>query len=460
MKKIKIGLSVSVLFIFFSSSNFDLPRFRKQKHLAAHVARHEIHTINHGRPFRTKEQRYAPDQILVKFKPGITSYDIRTTVNAYQVRKIKKIPVLDIYVLKIPEYMNVEEMLHVLSINPDVEYATPNYRTYITAVIPNDNLFNWQYALYNQGQEIGLPGPSGKSSADIKAPAAWEETEGDEGVVVAVIDTGIDFDHPDLEGKIASNGYDFVNQDNEPIDDNGHGTYVSGLIGAKTNNREGIAGVNWYSLVLPLKAVGADGSGYVSDLIDAIRYAADNGATVISMSLGFSLGPGESAPDLEEAMQYAYEKDCVCIASAGNEGDGVLYPAAYENYCLAVAATDYDDVRPSWSNFGPQIDVAAPGKRILSLVPTWLPELIWDDFTLPPYGFGDGTSASAAIVSGFVSLVRSLKPWLNVDQIMDVVRFSADDVNKAEYPGKDEFIGYGRINMEKALLPIIISRSN
>jgi thermitase len=460
MRKYKIGLVISVLFIFFSSSNFDHPRFRKQKRSPVRASRFEAHIINNGQPYRMKEQRYAPDQILVKFKPRLSTLAIETTVNAYQARKIKRIPALDIYLLKIPEYLTVEEMLHVLSINPDVEYACPNYRIYIAAVPkPNDNLFNWQYALFNEGQQIGSPGPTGKSRADIKALEAWEETEGDEGVVVAVIDTGIDFDHPDLEGKITSNGYDFVNKDNEPIDDHGHGTYVAGLIAAKTNNREGIAGVNWNSTIMPLKAIEADGSGYVDDLVDAIIYAADNGASVISMSLGFALGPGESAPDLEDAMQYAYQKNVVCVASAGNEGDAVLYPAAYDDYCLAVAATDYDDSRPSWSNFGPEVDVAAPGLRVVSLVPTWLPELIWKDFTLPPYGFGDGTSASAAIVSGFVSLIRSLKPWMSVDQIMDVVRFSADDVNTADYPGKDEFIGYGRINMEKALLPIKINGS-
>ncbi len=459
MRKYKISLIVSVLFIFFSSSNFDHPRFRKQKRSPAEVSRAKIHTINNGEPFQIKEQRYAPDQILVKFKPGLSSQAIQITINAYQVQRIKKIPALNIYLLKIPEYMAVEEMLNVLSVNPDVEYACPNYRTYITAVTPNDNFFNWQYALYNKGQEIGLPGPSGKSRADIKAPEAWEETKGDDSLSIAVIDTGIDFDHPDLDGKISSNGYDYVNQDNEPIDDHGHGTYVAGLVAAKTNNSEGIAGVNWNSTVMPLKAIGADGSGYVDDLIDAIRYAADNGASVISMSLGFALGPGESVPALEEAMQYAYEKEVVCVASAGNEGDSVLYPAAYDNYCLAVAATDYNDSRPSWSNFGPEVDVAAPGLRIVSLVPTWLPALIWKDFTLPPYGFGDGTSASTAIVSGFVSLIKSLKPGMKPDEVMDVVRFSAEDVNEIDYPGKDEFIGYGRINMEKALVPIIISGS-
>ena len=360
--------------------------------------------------------------------------------------------------LEIPSHTTVEETVHAMRLNPDVAHVSPDYVISITAVPkPTDNFFVWQYYLFNEGQEIGFPGPQGKNRADIRALEAWEETRGNEDVVIAVIDTGIDFDHPDLMDKAISRGYDFVNDDNEAADDHGHGTFVSGLAAAKTNNKEGIAGVSWDSKILPLKAVDSDGSGYVSWLVEAIRYAADNGAGVISMSLGFSLEPGEEVPSLEEALVYANANGVVCVASAGNESSSVLYPAAYDEYCLAVASTDYNDSTPAWSNFGPEVDVAAPGAKIVSLVPTWLPGLIWNDFTLPPYGFGDGTSASAAIVSGFVALIKGIKPWLSPDQIMDVIRYSADDVNADEYPGKDEYIGYGRINMEKALIPIEIT---
>jgi len=431
--------------------------------------RHQVHSINHGQPFGMGETRYAPDRVLVKFKPTLSLQTIATAINAYQAKTIKQIPVLDIYILKVPEYSTVEEMIYALKLNPDVEYATPDYKTYITAVPkPNDNFFDLQYTLFNEGQEIGFPGPQGKNRADIKALEAWEETKGDVQIIIAVIDTGIDFDHPDLTNtedieKIASNGYDYVNNDNDPSDDHGHGTFVAGLAAAKTDNVEGIAGVSWNCQILPLKAVESDGSGYVSWLVEAIIYAADNGANVISMSLGFPLGPGEEEdPDvllLEEALEYAHANGVVCVASAGNEGDSVIYPAAYDEFCLAVAATDYNDSRPSWSNFGPEVDVAAPGLKIVGPVPSWLPGLIWKDFTLPPYGFGDGTSASTAIVSGFAALIKSAKPWLEPDEIMDIIRFSADDVNADEHPGKDDFIGNGRINMEKALVPIKITRS-
>jgi subtilisin family serine protease len=131
----------------------------------------------------------------------------------------------------------------------------------------------------------------------------------------------------------------------------------------------------------------------------------------------------------------------------------VYYPAAYDAYCLAVAATDYNDTRTTWSNFGPEVDVAAPGDWVLSIVPTWY----WGPDYLP-YAFGDGTSASAPHVAGLAALIKGLKPWLSVDDIMNVIRFSADDVNSTEYPGRDDYIGHGRINMEKALVPIKISR--
>lgn len=465
MKKSKIVFLVSIIFVFFFSSSFDFPRLGKQKRNPTRIFRHQVHSINNGQPFGMGETRYAPDRVLVKFKPTLSLQTIDTAINAYQAKTIKHIPELGIYSLKVPEYLTAEEMIYALRQNPDIEYATPDYKIFITAVPkPNDNFFDLQYALFNQGQEIGFPGPQGKNRADIKALEAWEETKGDEQVVIAVIDSGIDFDHPDLANtndieKISSNGYDFVNDDTDPSDDNGHGTFVSGLAAAKTNNNVGIAGVSWNSQILPLKAVDSDGTGYVSWLVDAIRYAADNGADVISMSLGFSLGPDEEVPSLEEALSYAHTEGLVAVASAGNEGSSVLYPAAYDEYCLAVAATDYNDSRPSWSNFGPEIDIAAPGLKIIGPVPTWLPGLIWEDFTLPPYGFGDGTSASAAIVSGFVALIKSAKPWLGPNDLMDIIRYSADDVNEEEHPGKDEFIGSGRINLEKALVPIKLTRS-
>jgi len=424
-----------------------------------------IKRISGVRSFRSSGSRYAPDQVLVKFKSILSEQKREATFAAYQTKKLRRIPGLDIYKLQTPEDTSVEEMLYLLNRNPDVEYASPNYYRYLTFA-PNDTLFDEQYALYNSGQVAGPPGsPQGKERADIKATAGWEETIGKETVIIAVIDTGIDLEHPDLINKISPNSYDFVDQDSEPEYIHWHGTHVAGIAGAETNNGEGIAGVAWNCKVMPLKVFWidpADGLPTTDDslIIDAIRYAADNGADVINMSLG---GPDPNPP-LEEALKYAYDRDVVIVSTTGNDGGAVLYPAAYDDYCLAVAATNNKDERvtfsnssedPLWqweSNFGPEVDVAAPGLYI------WSCDLVSEDPDFP-YVPASGTSMSAPHVAGLAALIKSLKPHLTAAEIMSIIRYSADDINSSLYPGKDDYVGYGRLNMEKALVPIILSLS-
>lgn len=404
-------------------------------------------SLNDGQPWRPRSFSAKTDHLLIKFKPHLSPQIIATTLDSYRVREYKRIPRLNIYRVKVPADLSVEEAVLVFQQNPDVLYVEPDYKAHI-AITPNDTFFKYQYALYNSGQEIGIPGsPRGKSRADIKATESWEETTGQEDVVIAVIDTGIDFEHPDLKNKIYSTGYDFANDDPDPTDDHGHGTHVAGIAAAETNNEEGIAGVAWKCKILPLKVMDANGEGYYSWMIDAIIYATDNGADVIN----FSLGGDQPSQALEDALAYAYERDVVVVAAAGNENAPVLYPAAYDAYCLAVTASDYNDIRPEWTNHGPEVDVAAPGVRILSCVPTWY----WGPDSLP-YGYGYGTSMATPHVSGLAALIKSIKPWLHANEIMDIIRYTADDINAANYPGKDDFVGYGRINMEKALVPIKI----
>jgi thermitase len=414
----------------------------------------QIGYLNQGRAYHASGARFHPEQVLVKFKSSFSEEMREAAISAYRAKKLKRIPGLDIYKLQIPEGTSVEEMVYVLSMNPDVEFAEPNYVIQITAW-PNDVLFQYQYALNNTGQQIGPSGPSGKYGADIKATASWEETKGDGATIIAIVDTGIDMEHPDIKNKIKSRGKDFVNNDDDATDDNGHGTHVAGIAAADTNNSEGLAGVAWNCKVLPVKVLDLDGSGYDSDVADGIRWAADNGADVINLSIGQDV----PSMTLELALKYAYDKNVVIAAAAGNEGGAVCYPAAYNNYCLAVAATNYNDERVTisnseggWeSNYGPEIDVAAPGERIVSLVPTW--------YFGPgsfPYGLGFGTSASTPHVAGLAALIKSIKPHLTASEVMDVICYAADDVNSSNYAGKDDYLGYGRINMEKALVPIII----
>jgi subtilisin family serine protease len=401
-------------------------------------------------------------QVLVKFKPSLSEAEIESIISAYQTEKITRIPKLNIYQLKVPEGFTVSEAIYAYRMNPDVEYAEPNYIARI-ADTPNDTLFQDQYALNNTGQSIGIPGsPTGTMSADIKAPQAWGETKGSADTIIAIMDTGVQLLHPDLGNKIVSGGRDFVNNDFDAEDDHGHGTHVAGVAAAGTNNSEGIAGVAWDCRILPVKVlepVGDTAEGDYLWIIAGIEWAANNGADVINMSFG---GPGNSE-GLRDAIDYAVSQGVVCVAAAGNEGGSVLYPAAYDN-CIAVAATNYNDERVTFensylgaweSNYGPEIDVAAPGERILSCVPTWYfgPNSF-------PYAYGYGTSASTPHVAGLAALLKDLKPWLTVDQIRKIIQYTADDVNSGTSPGRDDFMGYGRINMEKALVPIIITSAS
>jgi len=386
------------------------------------------------------------------------------TIAAYQSKITKRNIRLNRYKVKIPKDYTLEEMIYILSQNPDVEYVGPIYKAFV-AVTPHDYFFDYQYALYNSGQDIGPPGsPQGKERADIKATSTWEETKGGENIIIAVLDTGVDLDHPDLNDKIYSSeiysrGYDFINDDSDATDDNAHGTHVAGIAAAETDNGEGIAGVAWNCKILPVKVLDENGTSedYVP-IIQGIDWAVDNGAHVINLSLG-GFGPD---PDLLAALKRAHENDVVIVAASGNNGGDVLYPAAYDDYCLAVAATDYNDERVDFSNSaglwesnsGPEIDIAAPGALILSTVPTWY----WGPGSFP-YAWGDGTSQAAPHVAGLAALIKSVKPWLTASEIMNVIRYSADDVNFVNNLGRDDYIGYGRINMKKALVPIVIKAS-
>jgi subtilisin family serine protease len=425
-------------------------RFERSKKPGRHVIRHQIKHMNRGLPFRYEGPLYRPDEVLVKFKPTLSDQTIKATIAAYQCKKLKRIPRINVYQIQVQTGTTLEETLFALRRNPDVEYAEPNYIAYVTET-PNDSLFDYQYALYNSGQDLGPPGsPQGKIRADIKATSTWEETKGNEDIIIAIVDTGVDLDHPDLNDKIYSNGYDFVNDDSNATDDHAHGTHVAGIAAAETHNNEGIAGVAWNCKILPVKVLDDQGGGSYSEMIEGIIWAADNGADVMNLSLGGDF-PSVS---LENALKYAYDMDIVIVAAAGNDGGAVLYPAAYDDYCLAVAATDYNDEKVDFSNFGPEIDVAAPGVLIISTVPTWF----WGPGSFP-YAWGDGTSQASPHVAGLAALIKSVKPNLSAAQIMNVIRYSADDVNFVNNLGIDDYIGYGRINMEKALVPTVIKSS-
>jgi len=265
----------------------------------------------------------------------------------------------------------------------------------------------------------------------IEADYAWNTTIGDSSVLVAVIDTGIDWDHPDLVANYVPLGYDWVNNGNDTMDDNGHGTHVAGTIAAVLNNGVGIAGLAQVSIMAE-KGLDWDGWGNEVNLANAIIHAVDQGADILSNSWG---GYGESML-IYDAVKYAYDHGVLVVAAAGNGATSQkFYPAAYDEV-IAVTATDRFDNSAVFTNFGEWVEVAGPGVDVYSTV--------WDD----TYAYMSGTSMSTPHVSGVAALIWSQFPNMTRDWVRAQLRFTAEDLGD---PGFDYYYGYGRINARRAV---------
>ncbi|MPZ16152.1 MAG: S8 family serine peptidase, partial [Chloroflexi bacterium] len=304
------------------------------------------------------------------------------------------------------------ETVAALSANPSVLWAHPNFVRRIQAT-PNDPSFPSQWGLQR-----------------IQAPLAWDFATGARSVVVAVLDTGVDLNHPDLQGRLVP-GRNIVNPGAPPQDDSSHGTHAAGTIAAIRNNSLGIAGVASGVSIMPIKVLEADGSGTDTDVAAGIRWATDNGARVINMSFG---GP-EPSDLVDEALSYATARGVVFVVAAGNEGGSALrYPAATEP-SIAVGATTETDGRASFSNFGSWVDLGAPGVNILSTS--------WSAGT-STYRAASGTSMAAPHVAGVIGLLLSVKPDLTISEIDTILKYTVD-------PVAGEGIGAGRLNAARAV---------
>ncbi len=306
-----------------------------------------------------------------------------------------------------------------------------------------------------------------------KVPEAWEYTKGSENVIVAVVDTGIHAGHIELNDGRIIEGYDAVNDKLIPAqsnsDDNGHGTAVAGVIGAIPNNSKGITGVNWKVKIMPVKALSADGTGELSNVAQGIVWAADHGANIINLSLGGN-GFG-SDQTLSNAITYAYDKGVLIIAAAGNDlanfgtnlDSSPVYPVCGDNgkdMVLGVAATDVNDLKASFSNFGAScIDISAPGKKIITTA--YLPSDPSDSVLI----YGSGTSLAAPIVSGIAALLKANNPNLSNTDIRNLIKRTADNIypqNQTACLGGscNGFLGKGRINALAALTPIPVTEGS
>lgn len=292
-------------------------------------------------------------------------------------------------------------------------YIEPNLR-FRAQFVPNDPYWSLQW------------GPQ-----KIEADYAWNTTTGDPSILVAVVDTGIDYTHPDLAPNYVPLGYDWVNDDEAPMDDHGHGTHCAGIIAAVLNNTVGIAGIANVS-VMAEKGLDAEGLGWEDDLANAIIHAVDQGADILSNSWG---GYGESLL-IHDAVQYAYNHSVLVTAAAGNEASSYkLYPAAYDEVVAVTATNQYDDPA-TWTNFGDWVEVAAPGVNIYSTVPG------------NSYGSKSGTSMACPHVSGVAALIWSQFPNKSRDWVRAQLRSTADDFGDT---GFDKYYGHGRINARKAV---------
>ncbi|MGV9103148.1 MAG: S8 family serine peptidase [Candidatus Thorarchaeota archaeon] len=288
---------------------------------------------------------------------------------------------------------------------------------------------------------------------DIDAERVWGGTEGatdvvsgnvaGAGVNVAILDTGIDYTHPDLDDVYAG-GYDFVDDDSDPKDGNGHGTHCAGIVAAEDND-EGVIGVAPMTSLYAVRVLDDQGSGYTSDIIAGIDWAVDNGMNVISMSLG----GGDYDSSFNDAINRAYSADVVVVAASGNDGEGtVSYPAAYTN-AIAVGAIDSNHQLASFSNYGDEQEVVAPGVDIYSTMPTYSVTLTsWYYGYSNDYDQMSGTSMACPMVAGVVSLVRDANPDLTASEVRDILQTTATDLGST---GWDQYYGYGMVNAEAAV---------
>jgi thermitase len=360
------------------------------------------------------ESHYRKNEVAVKFKISPTKQSLDRMVNEINGRNLKK---LNSTIIFQSYKLTTSELIEFFKGQATVEYAEPNYLYLQNQIdLPNDLLYQEQY-------QWNFP--------VIRTEGGWNITKGMEDTVIAVVDTGVDLDHPDLRKRL-TNGYNVIEDNDFPDDDNGHGTHVSGIIASETNNREGVAGITWYNKIMPIKAVGVEGYGTSFDIAKGIIWAVDHGADVINMSLGNY----QTSSLLEEAIHYAYNQNVVLIAAAGNENTSrPSFPASYPQV-LSVAAIDYTGGRASFSNYGDYIDVTAPGYQIAST------------YFNQQYASLSGTSMASPHVAGLAGLILSVNPNLKNREVMDIIENTTYDLG---VPGKDIDFGNGLIDVQRAL---------
>ncbi len=362
----------------------------------------------------------SPNEIIVKYKNGSDPSKRLNSVSktiGNQGAKVSQLNEnLGFALVKLSnrnEYFNTMDKL---ANDPNIEYVEPNYLAHI-AQTPNDPYYTQQWGLQ-----------------DIHADLAWDKVTPSQRakVTIAVLDTGINLNHEDLQASIVP-GYNFIDNNDNPEDGHGHGTHAAGIAAAITNNGKGIAGIAGGAKIMPVKVMNDSGSGDYASIINGIRYAADNGAQVISMSLG---GAGLSQA-MQEAVDYAISRGASVVAASGNSNSPVAFPGNC-NGVITVGAVSNSNERASFSNYGPEMDVVAPGVNIISTFKG----------SASSYTLMSGTSMATPFVSGVAALVRAANPNLASTEVTKIIDQATTDLGTA---GFDNYYGYGLVDANQAV---------
>ncbi|WP_438825567.1 M4 family metallopeptidase [Neobacillus vireti] len=378
----------------------------------------------------------ASNEILIKVKKNVSTADlsklVSRTLSAKGLNVDAKVNALSNgqvsidKTFKVNVNQNVDEVLKELKKNDLIEYAEKNGTVKASTV---DVHYQYQWSLENTGQNDGLAG------ADINYVDMVKQLSGKSlpAFTIAVVDSGVNYSYADFYGKVLTTlDYDFVNHDDDALDDNSHGSHVAGIIAARSNNKNSIAGINQYARILPVKVLDADGSGTWENVALGIRYAVDKGAKVINLSLSGD----EPSNVVEDALRYAAKKGVTVVAAAGNDGNSELsYPASSE-YAISVGSTDNIDQLSDYSNYGEGLDVVAPGQRIPSFVANGEVE------------YFSGTSMSAPHVAAVAGLLYSLKPDITPAQVLQTLQETSEDLGDMGY---DDYYGWGRLDAGAAV---------
>jgi subtilisin family serine protease len=379
---------------------------------------------------------YKPGELLVRFAASSSQAARADAVADLDATVVQRLPLSGLVRVRLEPGTSVEAAAEAFERRADVRYAHPNH-VYRLAVTPNDPGFASLWGLHQP------------SDADIDAPEAWDVTQGSDSVTVAVVDSGIDYNHPDLNDNMwAGRGWDFANGDNNPMDDNGHGTHVAGTIGAEGNNGVGITGVNWRVKLMAVKAGDEDGFLEEAWIVQAFQYACANGAKVINGSFG-----GSASAAIRDTINAC--PNALFVFAAGNGGwDGIgdnndlapVYPCSFpsENI-ICVAATDSIDARAAFSNYGVNnVDIGAPGVNVRSTVPVAFDT---EDGTADGYDSWDGTSMASPHVAGAAALVLANRPGLSIAELRRAILLAAD-----AKPSLSALVASGgRLNVRNAL---------